>query len=38
MFYITALGMDCMILEYPWLRDFNPWVDWKKGKILGLKV
>ena len=37
-FYITALGSDCVILGYPWLRTFNPWVDWERGKILGPEI
>jgi hypothetical protein len=37
-FYITALSSDCTILKYPWLRTFNPWVNWKKGQILGPKI
>jgi hypothetical protein len=24
-----------MILGYPWLRDYNPKIDWKQGKIEG---
>jgi hypothetical protein len=24
-----------MILRYPWLHDYNPWIDWKEGKIKG---
>ena len=27
-----------MILGYPWLRTFNPWVDWEKGRILGPEI
>ena len=34
-FYITSLGADCVILGYPWFRDFNPNVDWGQGKVLG---
>ena len=37
-FYITALGMDHAILGYPWLRAFNPQVDWEKGRILGPEI
>jgi hypothetical protein len=34
-FYITNLGKDRLILGYPFLRTFNPRVDWRKGKLLG---
>jgi hypothetical protein len=27
-FFITNLGMDCVILGYPWFRDFNPQINW----------
>jgi RNase H-like domain found in reverse transcriptase/Reverse transcriptase (RNA-dependent DNA polymerase) len=39
-FYITSLGQDRMILGYPWLHDYNPKIDWAKGRIKGepLKV
>jgi hypothetical protein len=37
-FYITNLGSDQAILGYPWLRDFNPRIDWKGGYVLGSKV
>ena len=37
-FYIITLGADCAILGYPWLRMFNPWVDWEKGRILGPRI
>jgi hypothetical protein len=33
-FYITNLGKDRLILGYPFLRTFNPKVDWRKGKLL----
>jgi hypothetical protein len=29
-FFIMNLGMDCIILRYPWFRDFNPQIDWGK--------
>jgi hypothetical protein len=35
MFYITTLGADRTILGYPWLKAFNPHLDWREGKILG---
>ena len=34
-FYLTALGRDRMILGYPFLREFNPQIDWKAGKLIG---
>jgi hypothetical protein len=34
-FYIMNFGKDCLILGYPFLRTFNPRVDWRKGKLLG---
>ena len=37
-FYITALGMDWAILGYPWLRTFNPRINWEEGKILGPEI
>ena len=37
-FYITTLGMDRAILGYPWLRTFNPQINWEEGKILGLEI
>ena len=37
-FYITALGADHAILGYPWLRTFNPRINWEEGKILGLEI
>ena len=33
MFYVSDLGEDCAILGYPFLYDFNPKPDWKKGKL-----
>ncbi len=32
-FYETSLGEDRIIFGYPWLRTFNPQVDWEKGKV-----
>jgi hypothetical protein len=32
-FYITGLGKQKVILGFPWLRDENPDVDWKTGRI-----
>ena len=27
-----------MILEYPWLEQFNPDINWENGKILGTPI
>ncbi len=32
-FYETSLGEDQIIFGYPWLRTFNPQVDWEKEKV-----
>ncbi len=32
-FYETSLGEDCIIFGYPWLRTFNPQIDWEKGRV-----
>ena len=32
-FFISDLGEDRAILGYPFLYDFNPKPDWKKGKL-----
>jgi hypothetical protein len=37
-FYVTNLGQDCIILGYPWLREFNPKVNWEEGWLLGEAV
>jgi hypothetical protein len=29
------LGADWILLGYPWLHAFNPWIDWAKAKIEG---
>jgi Retroviral aspartyl protease len=34
-FYITNLGANWVLLAYPWLRVFNPQVDWAQVKIEG---
>jgi hypothetical protein len=34
-FYVTNLGSDKMILGYPWLRTFNPDIDWPNCKLTG---
>ncbi len=33
-FYETSLGEDRIIFGYPWLRTFNPQIDWEKGKVM----
>jgi hypothetical protein len=32
-FYVTGLGKQKIILEFPWLHKYNPIIDWKKGEI-----
>ncbi len=32
-FYETSLGEDRIIFGYPWLRTFNPQIDWERGKV-----
>ena len=32
-FFITNLGQDQAILGHPFLKTFNPKIDWKEGKI-----
>jgi Retroviral aspartyl protease len=34
-FFVTNLGKDRMILGHPWLRTFNPQIDWAKGNLQG---
>jgi Retroviral aspartyl protease len=34
-FYVTNLGQDRVILGYPWLREFNPEIDWEEGTLIG---
>jgi gag-polyprotein putative aspartyl protease len=34
-FFVTNLGKDQMILGHPWLRTFNPQINWEKGKLQG---
>jgi hypothetical protein len=31
--HVTGLGKENIILEYPWLRDWNPDVNWKLGSL-----
>ena len=33
-FFLTDLGKDRMILGYPFLREFNPPIDWTKGQLM----
>jgi hypothetical protein len=37
-FYVTGLSGVELILGYPWLRDFNPQIDWATNKLLGPEV
>jgi Retroviral aspartyl protease len=37
-FYVTNLGQDRIILGYPWLREFNPEIDWGEGTLIGDSV
>jgi len=37
-FYVINLEGDRAILGYPWLRDFNPDIDWPTGKLRGPQV
>src|ERR1700682_1264598 len=37
-FFLTSLGKDRMILGYPFLREFNPRVNWTEGKLEGGSV
>jgi hypothetical protein len=37
-FYIAGLGEDRAILGYPWLRVFNPRINWDEGHVLGPPV
>jgi hypothetical protein len=32
-FYVTGLGEQRIILEFPWLHKHNLIIDWKKGEI-----
>jgi gag-polyprotein putative aspartyl protease len=34
-FFVTNLGKDRMILGHPWLRTFNPQINWEKGNLRG---
>ena len=37
-FYVMNLGSDRIILGYPWLRAFNPDINWPNCKLIGPKV
>ena len=40
-FFITNLGQDWAVLGHPFLKTFNPNIDWKEGKIhkaLSIKI
>ena len=37
-FYVMNLGSDRTILGYPWLRNFNPDINWTTGKLNGPQV
>ena len=32
-FLVTSLGKQTMILGLPWLRKYNPTIDWAKGTL-----
>ena len=32
-FFISDLGQDQALLGYPFLREFNPQIDWEKGQL-----
>ena len=34
-FYVTNLGKNEIILGYPWLREFNPEINWQMTNVLG---
>jgi len=33
-FFLTNLGNDWFILGYPFLKEFNPRIDWEKAQLL----
>ena len=37
-FFLTRLGKDQFILEYPFLFMFNPNMDWRQARLIGGKV
>jgi len=37
-FFVTNLGKEQIILEYPWLEEFNLEINWRDGKLLGSHI
>jgi hypothetical protein len=37
-FFITSLGQDRIVLGYPFLYQFNPEINWSKGRLKGGSV
>jgi Reverse transcriptase (RNA-dependent DNA polymerase)/gag-polyprotein putative aspartyl protease len=37
-FFVINLGKDQLILGYPWLKEFNPTIDWTQGTMVGLPI
>jgi hypothetical protein len=37
-FFITNLGANRVLLGYPWLHEFNLWIDWAKATVEGGQV
>jgi hypothetical protein len=37
-FFITNLGADRVLLGYPWLREFNPQINWAEATVEGGQV
>jgi hypothetical protein len=33
-FFVTDLGQDCIVLGFPFLKEFNPEINWETGVIL----
>jgi hypothetical protein len=34
-FFVANIATDRFILGFPYLHEFNPPIDWTKGKVLG---
>jgi hypothetical protein len=34
-FFLANIGIDDIILGYPFFKDLLPDIDWKQGKVLG---
>jgi len=34
LFAVSSLGRQDLILDYSWLKNHNPKVDWQKGAVL----